>query len=160
MKALSLRSSLSVLAIGLVLSVAAISASHANAESPFKQRPSATQSIVIHLGHSTDDIHAADMALHMGANLLNHHARVTLFLDREGVRLADSRLPIETLTWSDNSIAEDFEAYIEAGGQVLVCPGCAANAGLTSALLRTGAVMGTPDTVAAAILGADKVIDF
>lgn len=152
---------LSVLVVGMVVTVAAVTANRADGQSPAaKHRPPATQNILIHLGHSTDDIHAADMALHMGTNLLNHHAKVTLFLDREGVRLADSRLPIETLTWADNSIDEDLQAFLSAGGKILVCPGCAANAGLTPDLLRKGAMMATPDTVAAAILAADKVIDF
>lgn len=118
------------------------------------------QSIVIHLGHATDDIHSADMALHMGANLAKHGASVTLFVDREGVRIADKRLPIDTLSWGENNIGADYSEFLAAGGQVLVCPGCAGNQSLTAELLRDGAIMGTPDSVAQLILSASKVIDF
>lgn len=118
------------------------------------------QSVVIHLGHATDDIHSADMALHMGTNLAKHGASVTLFVDREGVRIADSRLPIDTLTWGENNIGTDYNDFIAAGGRVLVCPGCAGNQALTAELLRKGASMGTPDSVAELMLSASKVIDF
>ena len=118
------------------------------------------QSIVIHLGHATDDIHSADMALHMGTNLAQHGADVALFLDREGVRMADKRLPIEALTWGENNLGEDYEDFLAAGGRVVVCPGCAGNQALTAELLRNGAVMGTPDTVAELMLRASKVVDF
>ena len=119
-----------------------------------------SQHIVIHLGHATDDLHAADMALHMGTNLAQHGARVTLFVDREGVRIADTRLPIETLTWAENNIGADYDALIAAGGQVVVCPGCAGNQSLTEESLRKGARLGTADSVAELMLSASKVIDF
>jgi predicted peroxiredoxin len=119
-----------------------------------------TQEIVIHLGHATDDIHAADMALHMGTNLAKHGAHVTLFVDREGVRIADTRLPIDTLSWGENNIGADYDDFIAAGGKVLVCPGCASNQSMTEATLRSGARMGTPDSVAELLLSATKVIDF
>jgi predicted peroxiredoxin len=118
------------------------------------------QAIVIHLGHATDDIHSVDMALHMGTNLAKHGARVTLFLDREGVRIADQRLPIDTLTWGENNIGVDYDDFVAAGGQVLVCPGCAGNQSLTAEFLRDGAVLGTTDSVAQLMLSATKVIDF
>jgi sulfur relay (sulfurtransferase) complex TusBCD TusD component (DsrE family) len=119
-----------------------------------------SQAIVIHLGHATDDIHSADMALHMGANLAKHGANITMFLDREGVRIADTRLPIDTLTWGENNVGEDYEAFVAAGGKTVVCPGCAQNQALTAEFLRKGASMGTPDSVAELLLAADKVIDF
>lgn len=118
------------------------------------------QLVVIHLGHATDDIHTADMALHMGTNLAKHGASVTLFVDREGVRLADRRLPIDTLTWGENNIGADYDDFIAAGGRVVVCPGCAENQGLSAEQLRKGASMGTPDSLAELLLRASKVVDF
>jgi predicted peroxiredoxin len=142
----------SFLVVSLALGLTGAIVVHADREHP--------QHIVIHLGHATDDIHSADMALHMGANLANHGAQVLLFVDREGVRIADKRLPIDALTWGTNNIGEDYAAFIAAGGKVVVCPGCADNQALASEQLREGASMGTPDSVAEAILAASKVIDF
>jgi sulfur relay (sulfurtransferase) complex TusBCD TusD component (DsrE family) len=100
------------------------------------------------------------MALHMAVNLAKHGARVTLFLDREGVRIADQRLPIDTLAWGESNVGADYDELVAAGVRVVVCPGCAANQSLTAEYLRKGAVMGTPDSVAELMLGASKVIDF
>lgn len=48
-----------------------------------------------------------------------------------------------------------------AAQKILVCPGCAKDAGLTSqSQLRTPASLGTMDSVATAILGARKIIDY
>ena len=158
MKRMFMRNWLSVLAVSLALAAGSMYAARADADGV--RHTQRQQSILIHLGHSTDDIHSADMALHMGTNLAKHGARVTMFVDREGVRIADKRLPIADLTWGTDNVGTDYSAFLAAGGLVVVCPGCAANQGLTSERLREGAVRGTPDSVAALMLEADKVIDF
>ncbi len=153
MKMIASRPWLAMLVTVLTLSLGMISSSYAGGG------PRA-QKVTIHLGQATNDLHSAHMAMKIGTNLLQHNAKVTLFLDREGVRIADNRIPWETLTWAGNYIASDFDEFVSAGGKVVVCPGCAGDAGITEADLRSGAVMGNPDTVADAILMADKIVDY
>jgi len=116
--------------------------------------------VVVHLGHYTDDLHAASMALDLARMLRGRDVPVTLFLDREGVRLADRRVP-QSLRWGDGpSIAEKYAAFVEAGGRVVLCPHCAKAAGVVAASLREGASLGTDESVAAVFLEAAKVIDY
>ena len=56
------------------------------------------------------------------------------------------------------SIQEQYDGFLQAGGKILVCPGCAADAGITADDLRDGAIMGAPDSVAATLLRADKIL--
>ena len=55
--------------------------------------------VVVHLGHFTDDLHGASMALSIANMLQKRKVPVTLFLDREGVRLVDARVP-QNLQWA------------------------------------------------------------
>ena len=117
------------------------------------------QEIVVHLGSFTNDLHAAFMALSLATNLQQSGASVTLFLDREGVRMADSRRG--DLTWGDSgAIADDLAAFSAAGGAIVLCPHCAHLGGVDAASLRPGAHIATPEEVAGLFLSADKVIDF
>ncbi|MBW4465722.1 MAG: DsrE family protein [Pegethrix bostrychoides GSE-TBD4-15B] len=120
------------------------------------------QTIVMHLNHSTDDLHAAFMALKLGTNLRKQGAEVMLVLTLEGVRIADKNQPID-LRWGSNPItlAELYEQFVAAGGKVMVCPMCAEAAGISADDLRTGAELaeGNQD-IANLILAADKVVDF
>lgn len=117
------------------------------------------QQIVVHVSHYTDDLHAASMGLSLATNLLAG-AKVTIFLDREGVRLADSRVPLG-LRWGDSApIAELYDAFVKAGGTVLVCAHCAHAAGLEASSVRRGARIGSDVEVRALILAADKIIDY
>lgn len=156
MKSNVLRSWVTLIVAMLVLTLGQITASHAE-DGPDKSK---AQNIVVHLGQATNDLHSAHMALRIGTNLLQHRAKVTLFLDREGVRLADSRIPWENLTWAGNNIADEFDEFVNTGGKVLVCPGCAADAGITASDLRPGATMGNHDSVAKTLLRTDKIIDY
>jgi sulfur relay (sulfurtransferase) complex TusBCD TusD component (DsrE family) len=117
------------------------------------------QDIVVHISHYTDDLHAVSMGLSLATNLLGG-ANVTLFLDREGVRLADTRTP-QNLRWGDSApIAELYAAYLKAGGSVVLCAHCAHAAGLEASSVRQGARIGSDGEVRALILAADKIIDF
>jgi sulfur relay (sulfurtransferase) complex TusBCD TusD component (DsrE family) len=50
--------------------------------------------------------------------------------------------------------------FVQAGGNVLLCPHCASLAGIEPANVCTGARMATHEELAAIFLAADKVIDF
>ena len=121
----------------------------------------AQQSIVVHLSHFTDDLHAAFMALNIGTMIAESgQADVVLFLDLEGVRLADAGSRSD-LAWGDSGgIGEAYDAFIAAGGSVQVCPHCAAQAGVEAEALRDGAEMATREGIAEMFLHADKVIDY
>jgi predicted peroxiredoxin len=116
--------------------------------------------VVVHLGHFTDDLHGASMALGIATMLQQRDVPVTLFLDREGVRLADARVPNDLRWGGGRSIADAYAGFVKAGGQVLLCPHCAQAAGITAKDLRKGAVIGTDEAVAEAFVSASKVIDY
>ncbi len=132
------------------------------APAAYAQTPQAVekQDIVVHLGSFTNDLHSAFMALSLATNLQKHGANVTVFLDREGVRLADARERGD-LTWGDSGgTAAAMTEFVQAGGTVLLCPHCASLAGIEPANVRAGARMATHEEVAAIFLSAEKVIDF
>lgn len=126
----------------------------APAQTPTKQK------VVVHLTHYTDNLHAVKMAVHLAYLMQDMGAEVTLLLDLEGVRLADTRQPND-LTWGKGEgIAKDLNAFVKAGGQMLLCPHCAEHSGITAATLRPGARIGKTRELPRAILEADKVLDY
>ena len=85
---------------------------------------------------------------------------VTLLLDLEGVRLASTKEP-QNLVWrKGDPISEEYDAFIKAGGRLLLCPHCAEHAGITERDLRAGAQLGKEGALAKTILAADKVLDY
>jgi predicted peroxiredoxin len=119
-----------------------------------------SQKIVVHLSHFGDNLHAVNMALKLATVAKKSGMGVTLFVDLEGVRLADKRQP-QNLTWGKgDSVADLYRAYLEAGGKILVCPHCAKAAGLVSQNLRNGASIATEDGLAKMLLKADKILDY
>ena len=132
------------------------------AQPAFAQTPPAAQSqqVVVHLGSFTNDLHSAFMAFSLATNLQKAGAKVTVFLDREGVRLADARERGD-LTWGDSGgTAAAMADFVKAGGKILVCPHCAHLAGIEKANVRPGSSLATQDEVTKLFLAATKVIDF
>lgn len=126
----------------------------------YAQEQAQQQAIVVHIGDFTNDLHSVFMGLSLATNLQNGGAGVTVFLDREGVRLADARERGD-LTWGDSGPAsEALNTFTAAGGTVLLCPHCADLAGMSPADARPGTRFATHEEVAALFLAADKVIDF
>ena len=118
------------------------------------------ESIVVHLSSLTDDLHAASMALKLGAALQKQGAKVTLFVDLEGVRVVDTRQP-QDLRWGTSpTIAELFQAFVKSGAKILVCPHCAEAVGLDAESLRAGAKIGTSDEIVKLLAGASKILDY
>jgi predicted peroxiredoxin len=116
--------------------------------------------VTIHLSHFSDDLHAVNMALKLGTVLQDKGSRVTLFVDLEGVRLADSRQPLD-LRWGTTApIGELYKGFVDAGGRVLVCPHCAAAVGLEASSLRSGATLGTNESIAELLQSAAKILDY
>jgi predicted peroxiredoxin len=120
------------------------------------------QKIIVHLKHSTDDLHAVFMALKLGGNMQRKGAQVTVVLTLEGVRLADARQPLD-LRWGNSTmtIAELYEDFVTAGGKIIICPVCASAVGIDQNSLRPGSQLALEDNeIPNLILAADKVLDF
>jgi predicted peroxiredoxin len=118
-------------------------------------------STVVHLGHGTDDLHAVTMGLGIATVLAKRpESKVTLFLDREGVRVADRRTRGDLRWGHSKTLAELYDAFVAAGGEVLVCSHCAEAGALAAEQLRAGARIGSDDEVAARLLAADRILDY
>lgn len=121
------------------------------------------QNVVVHLSNYTADLHAAFMALKLANAMQEAGAEVTVFLDLEGVRLADAGAPLDVM-WGTAHVplSKHYETFVEGGGKVILCPHCAAAVGLEQADLREGATIGVPDdqTIPKMLLAADKILDY
>ena len=117
--------------------------------------------IVVHIGHATDDLHSASMGMSLARMLQKKGASVTVFLDREGVRLADDDMP-KSLGWGRKAdpVLVILADFVKAGGAVVLCPHCAEMAGVEDDDLVEGARIGSEAEVAELFLSADKVIDY
>jgi sulfur relay (sulfurtransferase) complex TusBCD TusD component (DsrE family) len=114
--------------------------------------------VVVHIGQYSNDLHSAAMGLGLAGLLQERGARVTVFLDREGVRLAETGQPL--LIYGDTDTGELLRTFIDGGGRVLVCPHCAQLGGVEAAELRPGIEMGTRAAVADLIMAADLVVSY
>jgi predicted peroxiredoxin len=123
-------------------------------------KPVGTDTTVIHLSHFGDNLHAAVMALKISRAVLKHKVPVVLFLDLEGVRLADRRQPQELRWGSGEPISTYFNAFLKDGGKIMVCPHCASAAGLDAASLRENARIASDDELGELIAGASKIMDY
>lgn len=135
----------------------------AETATPVATVTSEKQVIVVHLSKFTSDLHAAMMAIKLAKALQEKGAGVTLFLDLEGVRAADNRQP-QDLSWGNaegHSFSHMYDAFLKAGGQVLVCPHCAKFAGITPDSLRAGAkIAKDASEIADLMMSASKVLDY
>jgi len=117
--------------------------------------------IVVRLGHYTDDLHAAGMAVGFAKTMQERGQKVTLMLTLEGVRLADARTP-QDLKWGHgDEISKAYDGLRKAGGEIIVCPHCAEAAGIDEKSLRPGARFGKEgNDLVDVLIAADKVVDF
>ena len=118
----------------------------------------ATTSVVVHIGQYTNDLHSATMGLGLAGMLQDAGADVTVFLDREAVRMADAAHPL--LTYGDSDLGALMASFLAGGGRVVVCPHCAELGGVEASELRDGTEMGTKASIAQLFLAADTVIDY
>jgi predicted peroxiredoxin len=119
------------------------------------------QKIVVHLSHFTDDLHRAFMALKIATLTQKAGADVHLFLDIEGVRLADKRQSLD-MTWgpSKTPLSEYYEAFVTAGGKVVLCPHCAHAGGVDDKNLARGAAILTEEQLGKMLLESEKIMDY
>ncbi len=119
-----------------------------------------TQHVLTQLGHFTDDLHSAFMAVKLGIAVRKAGAEVTLFVNLEGIRAIDSRQPLNMRWGHTKTFAAFYDEFVEKGGAVVACPHCAKAVGIEDDRLRDSAVVATEDELAALILSADKVVDY
>ncbi len=121
----------------------------------------AKPNILVTMGSFTDDLHAAFMGIKVAEALQARGADVTIFVNLEAVRLADTRQPND-LMWGQahGTFAQHYDAFVEGGGKIAVCPHCAKAAGLEADTLRPGAAILEGDALGDLFLKADKVIDY
>jgi predicted peroxiredoxin len=127
---------------------------------PLAAQGTAKQKVVVHLTHYTDNLHAVKMAVHLAYMMQTMGAEVTMLLDLEGVRLASNRETQELVWGKGDPISKEYAAFVKAGGQLLLCPHCSENAGISAGSLRPGARIGQEGELPKAILAADKVLDY
>lgn len=119
------------------------------------------QRLVVHLSRGTHDLHATLMALELANALQKGGAQVTLFLDLDAVRIADSRNPIDLRFGRAVETPDSlYGAFTQAGGRVVLCAHCAAVAGIEQASLRSGATLAHAEDLVSIFLEADKIIDY
>lgn len=116
------------------------------------------ETIVVHIGQYTNDLHSAMMGVELAYHIQEAGADVTLFVDREGVRMSARDQPL--LAYGQTDLGTLVSSFIDEGGTLLVCPHCAELAGVDASELREGAKMGTKESVAELFLSADKVVDY
>lgn len=131
------------------------------ADRPAEKSGEASQKVVVHLSHFTDDLHRCFMALKLATLMQKSGAEVTLFLDLEGVRLAERRQPLK-MTWGSSStpLSEHYNNFIEAKGKVVLCPHCAQSARIGDMALKRNAVIGTEADLGKMLLSAEKIMDY
>lgn len=126
----------------------------------FVSSPAVAQdkNVVVHIGKFSEDLHSVTMGLSLANMLQKEGAQVTVFLDREGVRLADQTQ--KALAYADSDAESLYEEFVDEGGEVVVCPHCAELAGVEESQLRDGSMFGTSDSIASMFMDADLVIDY
>lgn len=95
---------------------------------------------------TTDDLNTAAMAISFGTRILKDRgSAVTIFLNVDAVRLVDMNIP-EPKHASGMTPREMLSAFMEAGGEVIVCPMCMHNVGgMVEADVMEGVKIGSPD---------------
>ena len=116
------------------------------------------KNVVVHIGQYTNDLHSATMGLGLAGRLQEAGAQVTVFADREAVRLGDKGHPL--LIYGDSDLDELLSSFLDGGGSVLVCPHCARLGGVEPDELRDGFKMATPESIAELFMNADTVISY
>jgi sulfur relay (sulfurtransferase) complex TusBCD TusD component (DsrE family) len=138
-----MKNKLSALVVALLLvtgvGVAGVAAATGSATS---SAPAEGAGLVVNV--TTDDTWSANMAFSLATNAVGQGLDVIVFLNVRGVYLADAERTPATEGNSDQDLHQKLQAFVDAGGTVVVCPSCAMEAGLTQDDLIDGAVIGEP----------------
>lgn len=108
---------------------------------------------------SSDELNRAAMAIGFSTKVLNQKKiPVTIFLNVEGVRIADKNIS-ENKHVSGSSLKQKLAAFMKAGGRVIICPMCMRNVGgLSKDYLIDGVEVGGPDVTWPALFAEDTTV--
>lgn len=108
---------------------------------------------------TSDEINRAAMAIKLGTRVRNEQKiPVTIFLNVEGVRIADKSIPSPKHV-SGKTLREMLSGFIASGGKVIVCPMCMKNVGgMEKTDLISGAVLGTSDNTVPVLFAKDATV--
>ena len=108
---------------------------------------------------TSDEMNRAAMAIGFSTKVVTEKKiPVTIFLNVEGVRLADKSIP-EHKHANGKSLKEMLAGFMKAGGRVLVCPMCMKNVGgLSKEDLIEGVEVGGADVTWPALFAAGTTV--
>lgn len=108
---------------------------------------------------SSDEINRATMAIGFSTKVLTEKKiPVTIFLNVEGVRIADKSIP-EHKHANGKSTKEMLSAFMKAGGRVIVCPMCMNNVGgIKKNEIIEGVGIGGPNVTWPALFAEDTTV--
>lgn len=119
--------------------------------------PEATPGLFINL--TSDDVNRAAMAINFATKVREvREMPVTLFLNVDAVRLADTSIP-ETAYATGSTPREMLSDFMELGGTVIICPMCMENVGgIERDQLMEGVILGGPDTTWPALFAPNTTV--
>jgi predicted peroxiredoxin len=108
---------------------------------------------------SSDEMNRAAMAIGFSTKVRTQRKiPVTIFLNVEGVRIADKNIPSHKHA-NGKSLKQMLADFIKAGGKVIVCPMCMKNvAGMDKDDLIDGVQVGGPDVTWPALFAEDTTV--
>jgi len=114
------------------------------AQAVLEKIEAADESLFVSL--TTDDIDRAAMAVGQAHKIMvGREIPVTIFLNVEGVRLADKTIP-QNIHATGESVQERLVNFMADGGTVLICPFCMKNVGgMTEDDVIDGVLPGAPE---------------
>ena len=136
------------------------------------------QEIVVHLKRHINDLQGAITAVRLAGLIRSQPCEdvdVTLSLTLQGPRLVDTRMSQHLLFGTlaadadpnENTLAAAVKGFLDAGGEIMICPLCAREVGLfnedgtvNEEALMDGVIVPMPEDIAKLFIDADKVLDF
>ena len=108
---------------------------------------------------STDEIDHAAMAVSFATKVLkNTEKPVTIFLNVDGVRLADTSIP-QNIHKSEKTLGQMLTNFMAEGGVVLICPFCMKNVGgIAEDELLEGVIIGSPEYTLSAMFAENVTV--
>jgi len=110
---------------------------------------------------------AAVLALQLGNLMQSSKGRTAIFLSLDGTVLADPAVVMNIPSIYNPDYPGDeaaqpglLQAFLGAGGRVIVCPLCGLRRGLTEETTLPGIEWGNPDSIAELFSKAEQIISF
>jgi predicted peroxiredoxin len=105
------------------------------------ETPAKKPSFVLNLTAGPEDLHSAWMGLRLAEHAVNDGRAAIVFLNVGAARFAAKDTAARAKFESHPSVAEQLTALMEKGTRVIVCPECAAHAGVAEDAFLPGIEM-------------------